>query len=103
MEGRTVLVTGGAGFVSPLAARTSAAESLERPRDYWRTNVEGTLNVLKAAVDAGAKRVVLASSAAVYGNQEANPKVESMRPAPPPPPATTEKVRGGAVGGGAPL
>src|SRR3990170_4076777 len=82
----------GAEVVSHLAARTSAAESLERPRDYWRTNVEGTLNVLKAAVDAGAKRVVLASSAAVYGNQEANPKVESMRPAPASPYATTKMV-----------
>ena len=82
----------GAELVYHLAARTSAAESLERPRDYWRTNVEGTLNVLKAAVDAGAKRVVLASSAAVYGNQEANPKVESMRPAPASPYATTKMV-----------
>jgi nucleoside-diphosphate-sugar epimerase len=75
-----------------LAARTSTAESVERPDDYWRTNVEGTLNVLKAAVDAGVSRLVFVSSAAVYGNVEANPKVETMRPAPASPYATTKMV-----------
>jgi UDP-glucose 4-epimerase len=79
-------------IVYHLAARTSAAESVERPDVYWQTNVEGTLNVLKAAVDAAVVRVVFASSAAVYGNVEANPKVETMRPAPASPYATTKMV-----------
>jgi len=82
----------GHDLVYHLAARISAAESVENPDEYWRTNVEGTLNVLKAAVDAGVGRVVFASSAAVYGNTEANPKVESMRPAPASPYATTKMV-----------
>ncbi|MEK6987600.1 MAG: NAD-dependent epimerase/dehydratase family protein, partial [Candidatus Thermoplasmatota archaeon] len=82
----------GQDLVYHFAAKTSVAESVEKPDEYWRTNVEGTLNVLKAAVDAGVKRVVFVSSAAVYGNLEANPKVESMRPAPASPYATTKMV-----------
>lgn len=75
-----------------LAARTSVPESVKKPQSYWRTNVEGTLNVLKTAVDAGVRRVVFASSAAVYGNVEETPKVETMRPAPASPYATTKMV-----------
>ena len=81
-----------AEVVYHLAAKTSPAESVEHPEEYWRTNVEGTLNTLKAAVDAGAKRFVFVSTAAVYGNVEANPKVESMRPSPASPYATTKMV-----------
>jgi len=84
MEGREV--------VYHLAARTSAAESVAKPQEYWRTNVEGTVNLLRTAADAGVRRVVFTSSAAVYGNTEASPKVESMRPAPASPYATTKMV-----------
>lgn len=82
----------GKDLVYHLAARVSAAESVEKPREYWRTNVEGTLNILKACVDAGVKRVVFVSSAAIYGDTEADPKVETMRPAPASPYATTKMV-----------
>lgn len=82
----------GQEIVYHLAAKISSAESVEKPAEYWRTNVEGTLNVLKAAADAGVRRLVYLSSAAVYGNVEANPKVETMRPAPASPYATTKMV-----------
>ncbi len=75
-----------------LAAKTSVPESVEKPDEYWRTNVEGTLNVLKAAADAGVKRVVFVSSAAVYGPSDVVPKVETMRPEPASPYATTKMV-----------
>ena len=75
-----------------LAAKTSVPESVEKPEEYWRTNVEGTLNVLKASADAGVKRVVFISSAAVYGISEVVPKVETMRPEPASPYATTKMV-----------
>jgi UDP-glucose 4-epimerase len=75
-----------------LAAKTSVPESVTKPDEYWRTNVGGTLNILKAAADAGVRRVVFASSAAVYGTSEVNPKVETMRPAPASPYATTKMV-----------
>ncbi len=82
----------GQDLVYHFAAKTSVPESVDKPDEYWRTNVEGTLNVLKAAVDAGVRRAVFVSSAAVYGNVEANPKVETMRPAPASPYATTKMV-----------
>ena len=82
----------GQQVVYHLAAKTSVPESVEKPDEYWRTNVEGTLNVLKAAADAGVKRVVFVSSAAVYGLSEVVPKVETMRPEPASPYATTKMV-----------
>ena len=82
----------GEDLVYHLAAKTSVPESVEKPDAYWRTNVEGTLNVLKVAADAGVKRVVFISSAAVYGPSEVVPKVESMRPEPASPYASTKMV-----------
>lgn len=82
----------GQEIVYHLAAKTSAAESVAKPQDYWRANIEGTVNILRTAADAGVKRVVFTSSAAVYGNAEESPKVETMRPAPVSPYATTKMV-----------
>ncbi len=85
-------VLAGKDIVYHLAARTSVPESVEKPNEYWRTNVEGTLNVLKGAADAGVKRIVFVSSAAIYGSSESVPKVETMRPEPASPYATTKMV-----------
>src|SRR5256886_7352254 len=82
----------GQDVVYHLAAKTSVPESIAKPDAYWRTNVEGTLTILKAAADARVRRVVFTSSAAVYGTSEVNPKVETMRPAPASPYATTKMV-----------
>ncbi len=82
----------GQELVFHLAAKTSVPESVAKPDEYWRTNVEGTLNVLKTAADAGVKRVVFISSAAIYGSSETVPKVETMRPEPASPYATTKMV-----------
>lgn len=49
------------------AALAYVGESVERPREYHRNNVVGTLNLLEAAIEAGVKRVVFSSSCAVYG------------------------------------
>lgn len=73
---------GGVGTVVHLAALVSVADSVERPAENYEINVQGTVNVLEAARAAGARRVVLASSAAVYGNDPALPKREDMPPAP---------------------
>lgn len=64
------------------AALVSVFESVEKPFDNHDINMSGTLNVLQAARDAGVKRVVFASSAAIYGNDPALPKREDMRPQP---------------------
>ena len=64
------------------AAIASVQWSVEDPIQTSRVGVEGTLNVLVAARDAGAERVVFASSAAVYGDSPVLPKREDMRPEP---------------------
>lgn len=51
-----------------LASRVSVVESVESPDLYRRIVLEGTRNVLRAAEDAGAVRLVLASSCSVYGD-----------------------------------
>jgi UDP-glucose 4-epimerase len=64
------------------AARTSVPRSVQEPLETNRVNVEGTLNVLVAARDAGVRRVVFAASSAAYGESASLPKVETMAPAP---------------------
>jgi len=65
-----------------LAARVSVPESVLYPRDYNAVNVGGTVSVMEAMRDAGVRRVVLASSGAVYGEQSAQPLREDMPPDP---------------------
>jgi UDP-glucose 4-epimerase len=50
-----------------LAAKKAAGESMEVPLHYYRENVVGMLTVLEAMREAGVDRIVLSSSAAVYG------------------------------------
>ena len=72
----------GAVVVLHQAAIPSVPRSVEDPAASNRANVEGTLQVLLAARDAGVKRVVFAGSSSVYGNAAALPKREDMRPQP---------------------
>lgn len=50
-----------------LAARVSVPQSVREPEKTMIVNVEGTENVLQCALDGGVSKVVVASSAAVYG------------------------------------
>lgn len=65
-----------------LAARVSVPESVLYPRDYNDVNVGGTVALTEAIRDAGVQRIVLASSATVYGPQPAQPVSESAWPHP---------------------
>ncbi len=65
-----------------LAARVSVPESILYPRDYNDVNVGGTVAVMEAVRDAGVKRVVLASSGAVYGEKDKQPISEKIIPNP---------------------
>ncbi len=56
-----------------LAAQTSVPRSVKDPIETNQINVDGTLNVLVASRDARVKRVVFASSCAVYGKTSALP------------------------------
>ena len=51
-----------------LAAQVSVQESIQNPEETMRINVEGTQHVLDAAAQCGVNNIILASSAAVYGN-----------------------------------
>ncbi len=59
------------------AAFVSVPESMEKPQECFDINVTGTSMLFEAARKAGAKRVVIASSAAVYGDSTAMPLVEN--------------------------
>ena len=72
----------GVDYVFHLAARTSVPRSVKQPLETNEINVDGTLNVLVAARDAGVRRVVFASSSAIYGDTPTLPKHENMPPAP---------------------
>jgi len=64
------------------AALRSVPFSVEHPSLVNRVNVEGTLNVLTAARDAKAGRVVFASSSSVYGEEKKLPSSEQQLPKP---------------------
>ena len=54
-------------------------ESCEKPLEYYKTNVCGTLNLLKVMRDFNVKCFVYSSSATVYGIPEKLPLVENMK------------------------
>ncbi len=64
-------------IVSHHAALVSVRESVEQPERYWQVNVEGTANVLSAAIEVGAHKLIFASSGgAIYGNATRLPLAE---------------------------
>jgi len=64
------------------AALPSVQQSVEDPTHSNSVNAGGTLNILLAARDKGVKKVVYASSCAVYGDDPVLPKKEEMFPSP---------------------
>ena len=68
-------------FVLHQAAIPSVVSSIDDPMATHRSNVDGTLHLLLAARDSKVKRVVFASSCAIYGDA-ALPNREEMRPRP---------------------
>jgi UDP-glucose 4-epimerase len=76
--------------VCHLAARTRVRESRTDPLGYWETNVGGTLALLHAMNATGTRRLVLASTCGVYGDQVAQPINESATAAPTSPYGTSK-------------
>src|SRR5215471_6884917 len=72
----------GADYVIHQAAIPSVPKSIINPVKSHHANVNGTLNILIAARDAGVKRVVYASSSSLYGDSPTLPKHEGMMPNP---------------------
>jgi UDP-glucose 4-epimerase len=65
-----------------MAARISVPESILYPREYNTANVGGTVSLMEAMRDVGIRRVVLASSGAIYGDQDLQPLTEGQTPRP---------------------
>ena len=65
-------------YVLHHAALASVPESLADPVNYHDVNVSGFMNILQAAREKNVKRVVYASSSAVYGDDDTMPKIESI-------------------------
>jgi nucleoside-diphosphate-sugar epimerase len=72
----------GAAVVFHEAAIPSVPRSIDDPVPSHEVNIDGTFNVLRAAHDGGAGRVVYAASSSAYGDTEVLPKVEDMTPRP---------------------
>lgn len=80
----------GVDYIFHMAALVSVPESMEKPEECVAINVNGLLNVLQEASEAGVKKIVFASSAANYGDNPTVPKLETMYPEPKSPYAITK-------------
>jgi nucleoside-diphosphate-sugar epimerase len=83
----------GMEYVLHQAAIPSVPRSVKDPITSNRANVDGTLNVLVSARDAGVKRLVFAGSSSEYGDTPTLPKTEDM-PSSPLSPYALQKVMG---------
>ncbi|MFG3093504.1 UDP-glucose 4-epimerase GalE [Streptomyces sp. NPDC048202] len=67
---KRVFAEHGVTGVVHLAARKQVGESVAEPVRYYRENIGGLATLLDAIADAGVRRLVFSSSAAVYGNPD---------------------------------
>jgi len=72
----------GVDWVFHLAALADIVPSIQQPLKYHRANVDGTINVLEAAKNAGVKRLVYAASSSCYGipDKYPTPETAEIRP-----------------------
>lgn len=75
-------VINGATYVFHEAALPRVQFSIENPLETFAVNAMGTVNVLRAAHLGDVKRVIIASSGSVYGDQQTMPLTEMMTPQP---------------------
>lgn len=83
-------LTKGVDYIFHLAALVSVPESMSNPKLTVEINTIATLNLLEAAQKNRVKKIVLSSSAAIYGDNPNVPKIESMLPEPKSPYAVTK-------------
>ena len=67
----------GIDYVLHQAALRSVPKSMERPHEYNEVNIDGTVNMLEAALKSEVKRFVYASSSSVYGEAVSFPQTET--------------------------
>ncbi|MDX2073979.1 MAG: SDR family oxidoreductase [Alphaproteobacteria bacterium] len=85
-------VLAGAEHVYHLAARADIVPSIQEPKEYYRSNVDGTFNVLQAASKAKVKRFVYVASSSCYGIPDQYPTKESAAIRPQYPYALTKRL-----------
>ena len=79
-------------WVLHLAALADIVPSIQQPANYYRTNVDGTFNVLQAAKDARVKRFIYAASSSCYGIPDNYPTSEQAEIHPQYPYALTKRL-----------
>jgi nucleoside-diphosphate-sugar epimerase len=89
---RIAPIIAGADRVFHLGALPSVPKSILEPVASHESNLDGTFNVFRAAVDGKAGRVIYAASSSAYGDTEVLPKTESMAPSPKSPYAVQKLV-----------
>lgn len=82
----------GCDAVVHLAAVASVQASVDDPVSTHQSNFVGTLNVCEAMLKAGIKRVVFASSAAIYGNNGEGTPIDEDTPKSPLTPYASDKL-----------
>ena len=70
----------GIDYILHQAALRSVPKSMELPHEYNAVNLDGSLNILQSALKHKVKRVVLASTSAIYGDVSTFPEKETATP-----------------------
>ena len=65
-------------LVMHFAGLKAVGESVKKPLDYYKNNVDGTINLLNAMKKYGTKKIIFSSSATVYGDPGDPKYVETM-------------------------
>lgn len=60
------------------AGYKAVGESVDKPVEYYRNNIDSTLTLLETMKNTGVKRIVFSSSATVYGDDNMPPFTENM-------------------------
>jgi UDP-glucose 4-epimerase len=89
-EPRLAALVSGAEWVFHVAALADIVPSMERPIDYHRANVDGTVAILEAARAAGVGRFLYTASSSCYGVPDAYPTPETAEARPQYPYALTK-------------
>jgi nucleoside-diphosphate-sugar epimerase len=85
-------VVAGVDAIFHAAAFVSVPESMDKPQECFDVNITGTTVLFEAARKAGVRRVVIASSAAVYGDADVMPIVEDIELRPMSPYAVSKRI-----------
>lgn len=73
-----VFADGGFDTVIHFAGLKAVGESVEKPLEYYETNIGGTLNILNSMKKHGVNRIIFSSSATVYGDPHQPTCVETL-------------------------